>query len=132
MEEFNFSKWRADKKFVRLLNQYYIERLLYDEAIRNYNKAKQTYRHFSREENQLKEDMKKLRLINGYSDKTDEEWIKYYNENNIPITRMNKNELHKIHAENCKHTKELVKIHQHMFNKAFLALKEFISHYGPF
>ena len=51
MAEFNFEKWKADKKFVSLLNRYYAERQFYEEAVRKYNKTKETYRHFSNEDN---------------------------------------------------------------------------------
>ena len=62
----------------------------------------------------------------------DKEWSAYYNKHFIPLTMMKKKELHKIHAKDCKQAKELAKLHQRLFSKAFLELKEFISHYGPF
>lgn len=132
MAEFNFEKWKANKKFVKLLNKYYAERQLYEEAIRKYNKTKETYRFFSKEENQLREHMEQLKKSEGYEMSSDKEWSAFYNENLIPLTMMKKKDLYKIHAENCKRAKELVKLHQHLFNKAFLDLKDFISHYGPF
>lgn len=132
MAEFNFEKWKADKKFVSLLNKYYVERQLNEEAIRKYNKEKETYRAISKAENQLRERMEQLKKSEGYEMSSDKEWSAFYNKHFIPITMMNKSQLHKIHAENCKRAKELVKLHQHLFNKAFLELKEFISHYGPF
>lgn len=132
MAEFNFEKWKADKKFVSLLNKYYTERQFYEEAVRKYNKTKETYRHFSNEENQLRKGMERLRRAHGFGMSSNKEWSAFYNKHFIPITMMNKSQLHKIHAEDCKHAKELVKLHQHLFNKAFLELKDFISHYGPF
>lgn len=132
MAEFNFEKWKADKKFVKLLNKYYTERQYYEEAVRKYNKAKETYRLFSKAENQLRKHMEQLKKSEGYETYSDKEWSAFYNENLIPLTMMKKKDLYKIHAENCKRAKELVKLHQHLFNKAFLELKEFISHYGPF
>ena len=132
MAEFNFEKWKADKKFVSLLNKYYVERQLYEEAIQKYNKEKETYRAISKAENQLRERMEQLKKSEGYEMSSDKEWSVFYNKHFIPITMMNKSQLHKIHAENCKRAKELVKLHQHLFNKAFLELKDFISHYGPF
>ena len=132
MAEFNFEKWKTDKKFVSLLNRYYTERQFYEEAVRKYNKAKETYRFFSKEENQLRKSVEQLRKTQGFEMSSDKEWSAYYNENLIPLTMMKKKDLYKIHAENCKRAKELVKLHQHFFNKAFLELKEFISHYGPF
>lgn len=132
MAEFNFEKWKADKKFVSLLNKYYVERQLYEEAVRKYNKAKETYRAFSKAENQLRKHMEQLKKSEGYEMSFDKEWLAFYNENLIPLTMMKKKELHKIHAKDCKRTKELVKLHQRLFNKAFSDLKEFISHYGPF
>ena len=132
MAEFNFEKWKADKKFVKLLNKYYAERQYYEEAVRKYNKAKETYRAISKAENQLRERMEQLKKSEGYEMSSDKEWSAYYNKHFIPLTMMKKKDLHKIHAEECKRTKELVKLHQHLFNKAFLDLKDFISHYGPF
>ena len=132
MAEFNFEKRKADKKFVKLLNKYYAERQHYEEAVRKYNKAKETYRFFSNEENQLRKSVEQLRKTHGFEMSSDKEWSAYYNKHFIPLTMMKKKELHKIHAEDCKRTKELVKLHQHLFNKAFLDLKDFISHYGPF
>lgn len=132
MAEFNFEKWKADKKFVSLLNKYYIERQFYEEAVRKYNKAKDTYRKFSKEENQLRKDMETAKRAHGYGMASNKEWSAFYNKHFIPITMMSKKALSKIHAEDCKRAKELVKLHQHLFNKAFVDLKEFISHYGPF
>ena len=126
MTEFNY------KKFVSLLNKYYAERQRYEEAVRKYNKTKETYRHFSNEENQLRKSVEQLRKTHGFETSSDKEWSTYYNKHFIPLTMMKKKDLHKIHAEECKRTKELVKLHQHLFSKAFLDLKEFISHYGPF
>ena len=51
MAEFNFEKWKANKKFVKLLNKYYAERQRYKEAVRKYNKEKETYRAISKAEN---------------------------------------------------------------------------------
>ena len=132
MVEFNFEKWQTEKKFVKLLNKYYVERQHYEEAVRKYNKAKETYRAISKAENQLRKHMEQLKKSEGYETYSDKEWSAFYNKHFIPITMMNKSQLHKIHAENCKRAKELVKLHQHLFNKAFLELKDFISHYGPF
>lgn len=132
MAEFNFEKWKADKKFVSLLNKYYAERQCYEKAIQKYNKEKETYRAISKAENQLRKSVEQLRRTHGFEMSSDKEWSAYYNENLIPLTMMKKKDLYKIHAENCKRAKELVKLHQHLFNKAFLDLKEFISHYGPF
>lgn len=132
MAEFNFEKWKADKKFVSLLNKYYVERQLYEEAIRKYNEEKETYRAISKAENQLRERMEQLKKSEGYEMSSDKEWSAFYNKHFIPITMINKSQLHKIHAKNCKRAKELVKLHQRLFNKAFLELKDFISHYGPF
>lgn len=132
MAKFNFEKWKTDKKFVKLLNQYHAERQHYEEAIRKYNKAKETYRFFSKEENQLRKSVEQLRKTHGFETSSDKEWSAYYNEHFIPLTMMKKKDLYKIHAKDCKQAKELVKLHQHLFNKAFLELKEFISHYGPF
>ena len=132
MAEFNFEKWKADKKFVKLLNKYYTERQYYEEAVRKYNKAKETYRLFSNEENQLRKSVEQLRKTHGFETFSDKEWSAYYNKHFIPLTMMKKKDLHKIHAEDCKRTKELVKLHQHLFSKAFLDLKDFISHYGSF
>ena len=126
MAEFNY------KKFVSLLNKYYAERQHYEEAIQKYNKTKETYRHFSNEENQLRKSVEQLRRTHGFETSSDKEWSAYYNKHFIPLTMMKKKDLHKIHAEECKHAKELVKLYQHLFNKAFLDLKNFISHYGPF
>ena len=132
MAEFNFEKWQTDKKFVKLLNKYYAERRHYEEAVRKYNKEKETYRAISKAENQLRKHMEDLKKSEGYEMRSNKEWSAYYNENLIPLTMMKKKELHKIHAEDCKRTKELVKLHQHLFSKAFLDLKDFISYYGPF
>lgn len=132
MAEFNFEKWKANKKFVKLLNKYYVERQFYEEAVRKYNETKETYRAISKAENQLREHMEQLKKSEGYEMSSDKEWSAFYNKHFIPITMINKSQLHKIHAENCKRAKELVKLHQHLFNKAFLELKDFISHYGPF
>lgn len=132
MAEFNFEKSKADKKFAKLLNKYYVERQHYEEAVRKYNKAKETYRFFSNEENQLRKSVEQLRKTHGFETSSDKEWSAYYNKHFIPLTMMKKKELHKIHAKDCKQTKELAKLHQRLFNKAFLELKEFISHYGPF
>lgn len=132
MAEFNFEKWKADKRFVKLLNKYYAERQYYEEAVRKYNKAKETYRFISNEENQLRKSVEQLRKTHGFETSSDKEWSAYYNKHFIPLTMMKKKDLRKIHAEDCKRTKELVKLHQHLFNKAFLDLKDFISHYGPF
>ena len=63
MTEFNY------KKFVSLLNKYYAERQHYEEAIRKYNKAKETYRFFSKAENQLKKSMEQLRKTPGFEDR---------------------------------------------------------------
>ena len=132
MAEFNFEKWKADKKFVSLLNQYHAERQHYEEAIRKYNKAKETYRAISKAENQLRKHMEQLKKSEGYETYSDKEWSAYYNKHFIPLTMMKKKDLYKIHAENCKRAKELAKLHQRLFSKAFLDLKEFISCYGPF
>ena len=132
MAEFNFEKWKADKKFVSLLNKYYTERQFYEEAVRKYNKTKETYRAISKAENQLRKRMEQLKKSEGYEMRSNKEWFAFYNENLIPITMMKKRDLYKIHAENCKRAKESVKLYQRLFNKAFLDLKEFISHYGPF
>ena len=132
MAEFNFEKWKADKKFVKLLNKYYAERQHYEEAVRKYNKEKETYRAISKAESQLRKRMEDLKKSEGYEMSSDKEWSAFYNKHFIPITMMKKSQLHKIHAENCKRAKDSVKLHQHLFNKAFLELKDFISHYGPF
>jgi len=132
MAEFIYKKWKAEKEFAQLLNKYYRERQLYEEAIKRYNKAKENYRRFSKEENQLRKGMERLRRAHGFGMSSDKEWSAFYNKHFIPITMMKKSELYKHHAEDCKHAKELVKLHQHLFNKAFLDLKEFISYYGPF
>lgn len=132
MAEFNFEKWKTDKRFVKLLNKYYAERQRYEEAVRKYNKAKETYRHFSKEENQLRKSVEQLRRAHGFGMSSNKEWSAFYNKHFIPLTMMKKKELNKIHAEDCKRAKELVKLHQRLFNKAFLELKDFISHYGPF
>lgn len=132
MAEFNFEKSKADKKFAKLLNKYYVERQHYEEAVRKYNKAKETYRFFSNEENQLRKSVEQLRKTHGFETSSDKEWSAYYNKHFIPLTMMKKKDLHKIHAKDCKQAKELAKLQQRLFSKAFLDLKEFISHYGPF
>ena len=126
MAEFNY------KKFVKLLNKYYVERQCYEEAVQKYNKAKETYRAISKAENQLRKSAEQLKRTHGFEMSSDKEWSAFYNKHFIPITMMKKKDLYKIHAENCKRAKELVKLHQRLFNKAFLELKDFISHYGPF
>jgi hypothetical protein len=128
MAEFIFEKYKAEKEFVKLLNEYYRERQFYEEAVRNYNKAKENYRHFSREENQLRKAMERLKKSYGYEASSDKEWSTYYNKHFIPITTVDKKELRKTYAEDCKRAKELVKLHQHFFNKAFLELKYFATY----
>lgn len=128
MAEFIFEKYKAEKEFVKLLNKYYRERQFYEEAVRKYNKVKETYRHFSREENQLRKAMERLKKSYGYEAFSNKEWSTYYNKHFIPTTTVDKKELRKTYAEDCKRAKELVKLHQHLFNKAFLELKYFATY----
>lgn len=128
MAEFIFEKYKAEKEFVKLLNEYYRERQFYEEAVKRYNKAKENYRRFSKEENQLRKGMERLKKSYGYEASSNKEWSTYYNKHFIPITNVDKKELHKTYAEDCKRAKELVKLHQHFFNKAFLKLKDFATY----
>lgn len=128
MAEFIFEKWKAEKEFVKLLNEYYRERQFYEETVKRYNKAKENYRHFSKEENQLRKAMGQLKKSYGYEASSDNEWSIYYNKHFIPITVVNKKELRKTYAEDCKRAKELVKLHQRLFNKVFLKLKDFATY----
>ena len=128
MAEFIYKKWKAEKEFAQLLNKYYRERQLYEEAIKRYNKAKENYRRFSKEENQLRKAMERLKKAYGYEEFSNKEWSAYYNKHFIPTTTVDKKELRKTHAEDCKRTKKLVKLHQSLFNKAFLELKYFATY----
>lgn len=128
MAEFIFEKWTAEKKFVKLLNEYYRERQFYEETVKRYNKAKENYRRFSKEENQLRKAMERLKKSYGYEASSDNEWSIYYNKHFIPITVVNKKELRKTYTEDCKRAKELVKLHQRLFNKVFLKLKDFATY----
>lgn len=128
MAEFIYKKWKAEKEFAQLLNKYYRERQLYEEAIKRYNKAKENYRRFSKEENQLRKAMERLKKSYGYEAFSNKEWSTYYNKHFIPTTVVDKKELRKTHAEDCKRAKELVKLHQQFFNKAFLELKYFATY----
>ena len=65
--------------WIKLLNKYYAERQHYEEAIRKYNKAKETYRFFSKEENQLRKSVEQLRKTHGFEMSSDKEWSAYYN-----------------------------------------------------
>ena len=126
----DFEKYRIDKKYVQLLNDYYTQRMFFESSRRDYNKAKVDYRTFAKAENQTQIVMTVRCIAHGSGVLTNEKYKKYYNKHCVPLTRMSFSEIQKTNAANCKIMKERMKVHQHCMNKAFVNLKTYIEEFG--
>lgn len=117
-------------KYIKLLNEYYINRKFFEESVRNYNRAKADYKTFAKAENQKQTVMVERCIMHGSGILTTEEYKKYYNKNCVPLTRMPFSEIQKANAKNCKVMKEQMKVHQYYMDKAFINLKNYIEEHG--